>query len=622
MTASGLAVVCLTALAFALRLAGIDQSLFGDELWTYAIVTQDGVWGVISDVHGSAITPPLHYVLAWLGVQLGDPTIWVRVPSLVLGTATVPVIYLLGRRTFGRAAGLLAAAMITLSPFAIFYSTEARAYATMVFLVALSTLALLYALERAGRLWWVVYAASACAALYAHYSAVFVVGGQTAWAFWAYRERLETLLIVHAAIVLGYLPWLPGFLDQRRRDEAIEVIGSGERVSPESFFDFLSRLLAGHPFIELERMPGRLGLALLTTAAAAAVVAGAIHLGRRGLFRRRRGDRSALLVLILAVATPVGLLLYGALGPNLYIPRNLSPSLPALTILVAALLSFPPPRLAVIGAALALTALVIGTVRTFDADNRRPAFREAARFLKEAAAPGDPVVDQSRDQILGSSREQAEGPLSIYVDGTRAIYRANRDDRAAWRRAAEGRSVFLVRLQVGLFVGSPPLAGAGKRFVLRDSRLYPGFVPLAVARYEGEVEGKLESRAGGELITWSLGKDIEVSGGTARGLLDGVSISRRRITIRGWATDADGRGPADWILAFADGRLVASGRPNVPRPDVMGDSQAIPFSGFELTAPATDTTEGDERPRLRIFAVLGKRASELESGEGRTESPP
>jgi len=181
--------------------------------------------------------------------------------------------------------------------------------------------------------------------------------------------------------------------------------------------------------------------------------------------------------------------------------------------------------------------------------------------------------------------------------------------------------VFLVRLQVGVFVGLPPLAGPGKRFVLRDGKLYPGFVPLAVARYEGEVEGKLASRHSGEFIRWSLGKDIEISGGAARGLLDSVSISRQRITIRGWATDAAGRQVADWVLAFADGRLVASGQPNVPRPEVADGSEAILFSGFQLTAPPADATKRKDTSRLRVFAVVGNQASELESGDRVLESP-
>ena len=35
-------------------------------------------------------------------MKLGDPTVLIRLPSLVFGTATIPVIYLLGERVAGR----------------------------------------------------------------------------------------------------------------------------------------------------------------------------------------------------------------------------------------------------------------------------------------------------------------------------------------------------------------------------------------------------------------------------------------------------------------------------------------------------------------------------------------
>ena len=58
-----------------------------------------------------------------------------RLPSLIAGTATIPLVYLLGVRTLGRTAGLIAAAVIALSPFMIYYSVEARAYALMIALL-------------------------------------------------------------------------------------------------------------------------------------------------------------------------------------------------------------------------------------------------------------------------------------------------------------------------------------------------------------------------------------------------------------------------------------------------------------------------------------------------------
>jgi hypothetical protein len=87
-----LAVGGLTLLAFALRLSGIDQSLFGDEVILFNVVHDRGLGDLLEVVHDTESTPPLHFLLAWASAQIGDPTIWVRLPSVLLGAATVPLV--------------------------------------------------------------------------------------------------------------------------------------------------------------------------------------------------------------------------------------------------------------------------------------------------------------------------------------------------------------------------------------------------------------------------------------------------------------------------------------------------------------------------------------------------
>lgn len=187
----------LTLVAFALRVVGMDQSLYGDELFAYEEVEGHSLIGVLREVESQSIevSPPLFFVLAWLSAKLGDPTIWIRLPSLIAGTALVPVVYLLGSRTVGRPAALLAAALTAIAPFAIFYSAEARPYATLAVLAALSTWSMLRALESPRRWWWVVYAVAAAGAIYTHYTGVFVLGAQALWAGWGYPRERRSLAV-------------------------------------------------------------------------------------------------------------------------------------------------------------------------------------------------------------------------------------------------------------------------------------------------------------------------------------------------------------------------------------------------------------------------------------------
>src|SRR5207253_2507006 len=81
------------------------QSLFADELSTYWIVAThsfSGVWellyGTYPRIPHAEITPPLFFILSWASSQLGHAPELVRLPSLIAGTLTIPVVYLVGVR--------------------------------------------------------------------------------------------------------------------------------------------------------------------------------------------------------------------------------------------------------------------------------------------------------------------------------------------------------------------------------------------------------------------------------------------------------------------------------------------------------------------------------------------
>src|SRR4051812_945090 len=235
------AVVLLTVAAFVLRALGLGQSLYGDEIFTHDLIAGHGLGGLLSGVHSTSITPPLHYVVAWAFAHLGDDRIWIRVPSLLAGAATVPALWALGRRTVGRQAALVAAALAAVGPFAIFYGQEARAYALVVLLVTLAALGLVRALDGPGRRAdWALFAVAGCAALYSHYTSAFAVAALAVWALWRRRAAWRATLIALAAIAVGYLPWLPFYLDQRK-NSGIEAIGFLYPLSARGFADDVLR---------------------------------------------------------------------------------------------------------------------------------------------------------------------------------------------------------------------------------------------------------------------------------------------------------------------------------------------------------------------------------------------
>jgi hypothetical protein len=70
----------------------------------------------------------------------------------------------------------------------------------------------------------------------------------------------------------------------------------------------------------------------------------------------------------------------------------------------------------------------------------------------------------------------------------------------------------------------------------------------------------------------------------------------------------------DCILAFAGRRLIAAGPPTVPRRDIaVIYSAAVEHAGFRFGVPMSrQRAQRLAAPgRVRVFAVLGRRASEL-----------
>ncbi|HEX8231118.1 MAG TPA: glycosyltransferase family 39 protein, partial [Chloroflexia bacterium] len=146
-----------------LRFYGYDRlSLWLDEGFTvmFARMPWDQVLGLRGayDPH-----PPLYYALVKLATILAPEVSAGRLLSVIAGTLTIPLVYVLGRKLFNPWAGLVASAVVSLSPLHVWYSQEARQYALTFLLVTLSYYALLsfYREPRWG--WALLYGASTLA---------------------------------------------------------------------------------------------------------------------------------------------------------------------------------------------------------------------------------------------------------------------------------------------------------------------------------------------------------------------------------------------------------------------------------------------------------------------------
>ena len=387
-------VAIVTVGGLLVRLPSFHDSLFGDEISTYFIVTGHSLSRVLRLVESNQETsPPLYFMLAWATKGLlSSPVQSIRLVSLITGTAAIPLTFLLGLWTVGRRAALVGATCMALSPYMIFYSTEARPFMLMLFFTLLSTLALLRALDSGKNLWWLAYAACSCGAVYSHYSAMFLLFVQLAWAFWARPKARRHLFVANVVAVLGFIPWINGFREDLNAPSFINALAP---LKPNIVGIILETSWIGHPETTLDRVPGVF---------AAALAGAGLAIGGVGLLLKARGGTSTArwrptprtsLVVLLAIGPAFLLLVYSWVRADIFGGPFLIADWPGLALTMGVIVTRPARPLRYVAMALILGAYAIGGILMLGPTVQRPNVDDVVSYINQVGAPGDPIVGLS-----------------------------------------------------------------------------------------------------------------------------------------------------------------------------------------------------------------------------------
>jgi len=317
----------------------------------------------------------LYYLLLHFWLHLGNGEAFVRSLSVVLAVATVPAIYLLGRRLYSSRAGLIAAALLAVNAFHIRWSQEARSYSLLVLLCVLSSLFFLKCLDaptRTNRFAWVL---SSVLAVYAHFFA--------------------GLLLLSQWISLRWLASPPGIIKKGFRWAALAILplvifaaktGAGplhwvKRPGPRDLWNFAVHLTgSGGPL-----------LLFLYVAACAAALEGVQQSWRK---QTVPWDAWRYRFLLLWLLFPPLLILLFSWARPLFVPRYFIFCLPPLLLLAAA-------GLARLGSpwAWAPAALLVVGLSFFGAlshrnefDPERDDWRSTSQYVLSNSRPGDAVI--------------------------------------------------------------------------------------------------------------------------------------------------------------------------------------------------------------------------------------
>src|SRR5204863_9486014 len=154
---------------------------------------------------------PLYHTILhfWVGL-FGDSEWVIRIPSVIFGTASIPLVYVVGKRLIGPRAAVFATALGAASPFWVWHSDEARMYPLLLFMALASLATLFRALEKGTPWRWAAYAVVTGLSLYSHYFAILMLPVHLAYLLVnrvPWRKVLAWLGAMAGAAAM-FAPWL------------------------------------------------------------------------------------------------------------------------------------------------------------------------------------------------------------------------------------------------------------------------------------------------------------------------------------------------------------------------------------------------------------------------------
>lgn len=206
-------VFSIVLLGAILRLINLNQSLWWDEAINVVYAKTYDFWWFLTNYPLGDFHPPLWFAVLWIwGHIFGFSEIAVRLPSVILGTITVWLTFLLGKELFSQRVGVLAALFLAINPLHVYYSQEARMYVLAAYVSVLS----FYFLNRLvyKKKWASLgYIASVVLVLYSDYLAYLIIPAQIIYLLWVGKEaRIALISLIPASVTL--LPWLSIFFGQ------------------------------------------------------------------------------------------------------------------------------------------------------------------------------------------------------------------------------------------------------------------------------------------------------------------------------------------------------------------------------------------------------------------------
>lgn len=373
--------VLATILAGALSLFHLGhKSLWLDEGYSigHARMPWGEFWTVLTEREANGA---LHSLILFPWLRVAEAEWWLRLPSALAMTATVPVLYLLVKRLFDERVGATAALLLAANGFALQFAQEARSYALVMFVGTLSTLLYVAFVQDGRRGQWWAWVGVTVLLPYAHLFGWLVIAVQATAALLRRGdlERPSRRLIAGFASIAA----LGGVV--------LLLIATGEESGQAEGIPTVSAVR----FVGVyARVAGNTGIPLLLVFGALAAYVGWVY-GRQLLplrpFRPTEAQWGVLLLAVWLLLPPVAIAVVSPIQP-LFGARYFIILVPAASAVLALGIHTVPA-----GWGRRVTAVIVGVLAVAGAVGWyvRPSaddIRAAARVVAVDARPGDAAV--------------------------------------------------------------------------------------------------------------------------------------------------------------------------------------------------------------------------------------
>lgn len=402
--------------------------------------------GIMLDVTGSLDNvianvakgrPPLIVIAGYVWVSIfGDTEAATRSLSAVAGVVSVWLLYAVGRDLFNKRVGLIAALLMSISIFHIFYSQDYRYYGLLGFTSLFSFYFYVKALKTERTIYFIIYPFAAASVFYAHYHGAFVLLAQGVYfllqwykypprarIYWFCTQVAIVLLISPSIFRLG-MDYLAG-ASNGDFSGSLGVLGNGGPLRNTPLWLPIHTLVIGFLFITVDNV---FNLPYLALSISFVVICTLFYAMQQG-FPQWRGQLATIWAnmaefaqkstdlillacwLLIPVVTPF---LISVLWKPIYMPRYTIGALPALCLVVALLL-FTIRRVVPEIILLAALAIMIGPgLQQYYTRDIKEQWPKVAGQISSQVQPNDGIVFVS---INNEPASRIQHTFNLYFAG-------------------------------------------------------------------------------------------------------------------------------------------------------------------------------------------------------------